>query len=95
MHARVVTTAVAPDKVDAVIRLWMGSVAPSARQQPGFRNARLLVDRDSGAVLSMGIWETEADFQNSVVWNREQVAQFAELFTAAPQVAHYELVAEI
>jgi quinol monooxygenase YgiN len=61
MYARVVTAQISPDQVDEAIRLWQEFVAPSVKQQPGFNSARLLVERKTGKVRSMGLWQTEAD----------------------------------
>jgi hypothetical protein len=63
-------------------------------EQPGFRDARLLVNRTSGRVTSIGVWATEADFKNSVEWNRRLVDQFAGFFSVPPVVEDYELAAE-
>lgn len=45
--------------------------------------------------MSIGLWETEADFQTSVAWNAAQLAKFAALFATPPVVDHYELAAEV
>jgi heme-degrading monooxygenase HmoA len=94
MHARVVKSQVPPDQVVECIRLWREAVAPSVRGQRGFRGARVLVQRESGRNMSVGIWETEADFGNTVSWNNEQLAKFQQLFTAAPVVELFEVAAE-
>jgi steroid delta-isomerase-like uncharacterized protein len=94
-YARLVTGQIAPDKLDEAIRLWQESVAPSVKQQKGFKSARLLVERKTGKVASMGLWETEADFQGTVEWNQAQLAKFAGLFTVPPSVEGYEVVAEV
>ena len=95
MYARLVTGTIAPDKLDEAIRLWQESVAPSVRQQPGFKGARLLVQRQTGQVASMGLWETGANLQGTVAWNQEQIDKFAGFFTVSPGVELYELVAEV
>jgi heme-degrading monooxygenase HmoA len=95
MYARLVKGQIAPDRLEAAIRLWRESVAPSVRQQKGFKSARLLVERTTGKIASMGLWETEADFQNTVEWNQAQVAKFAGLFSVPPSVEGYEVVAEV
>jgi hypothetical protein len=95
MYARVVTGQFSPDKLDEAIQLWQEMVAPSVKQQKGFKNARFLVDRKSGKVTSMGLWETEADLLASVQWNQGQLAKFVSLFVAPPNVEHYELVGEV
>jgi heme-degrading monooxygenase HmoA len=97
MYARAVRVQVSPDKVDEVIRLWRDSVLPSVQQQKGFKNVRLLVERQTGKIMSVGLWETEADFGATVEWNQEQIAKFAGLFaaTAPPVVEQYEVAAEV
>jgi len=70
---------------------------PAARQQKGFKSGRLLVDRKTGKITSVGLWETEADIQASgegSAYLQEQLAKFASLFTAPPVVEHYEVAVE-
>ena len=55
---------------------------------------RLLVDRKNGKIASMGLWETEADFQATVKWNEGQVAKFAGMFSTPPDVGGYEVIVE-
>jgi quinol monooxygenase YgiN len=95
MYARMVTALVEPQNVDAAIQLWQESVAPTTRQQVGFRNARLFVDRGTGRIRTVGLWQTETDFEASVAWNDAQLAKFAALFVAPPAVEGYEFVTEI
>ena len=95
MYARLVIGAVPPSKLDEAIQLWQAEVLPSVRQQKGFKGVRLLVDRQSGKIASMGLWETEADFQATVDWNQGQVAKFSSLFTTPPEVGGYEVVIEV
>jgi heme-degrading monooxygenase HmoA len=95
MYARLVTGSIAPDKLDEAIRLWRDAVAPSVKQQKGFKSARLLVERKTGKVASMGLWETEADVRGTVEWNQKQLAKFTGLFTAPPLVEHYEVAVEV
>jgi heme-degrading monooxygenase HmoA len=95
LYARLVTGSIASDKLDQAIRLWRDSVAPSVRQQKGFKSARLLVERKTGKIASLGLWETEADVQGTVEWNQGQIAKFAGMFSAPPLVEHYEVVAEV
>jgi heme-degrading monooxygenase HmoA len=95
MYARVVTGQVAPARLDEVIALWQNSVAPSVMQQPGFVNVRLLVDRATGKIKTMGVWESEEFFQATVQWNQEQINRFTAYFSAPPLVEGYELVTEL
>ena len=97
MYARVVTAQVSPDKVTESIRLWRDSVVPAAKAQKGFKSGRLLADRKTGKIVTVGLWKTEADLQASgegSAYLQEQLAKFASLFTAPPVVEHYEVAAE-
>lgn len=95
MFARIVSGEIALDKLEEAIHQWQEVVGPSAQQQRGFRNARLVADRTTGQIASMGLWATEADMLDSIQWNQEQVATFAGLFTAPPTIRHYELIADV
>jgi heme-degrading monooxygenase HmoA len=94
MFARIVTAPVEPDRIDEAVSQWRASVAPTAVRQTGFRGARLLVDRRQGRVLSIGLWDSEADFEASAEWNRGQLDQFRGVLSGAPAVAGYEVAAE-
>jgi len=94
VRARVVTGRVPADQVEDCIRLWQEVVAPSVRVQRGFRGARVFVQRESGRVMSMGLWDTEEDFRDTVRWNDEQLAKFQRFFIEPPTVELFELAAE-
>lgn len=95
VHARLVRGEIPADKIDEAIRLWQESVAPSASRQPGFRGARLLVDRNAGKVVSIGLWDSELELRQSVGWNQGQIARFAALLSGPPEIEEsYELAAE-
>jgi hypothetical protein len=94
MFARLVTASAPVENLDEIIQLWREVVPPSAREREGFRNARLLVDRQSGKIASMGLWESEAALMASVEWNAEQLARFTSLLSSV-NVGVYELVEDI
>jgi hypothetical protein len=89
-----VTGQVLPSDIDECLRLWNEAVAPSVRSQAGFGSARVLVQRDTGKIVSMGLWASEEDFNNTVSWNDAQLAKFQALFTTQPVVELFELAAE-
>jgi hypothetical protein len=94
MHARLVTGRVPPGRLGELIELWRTTVPESARQQKGFQGARLMLDRESGELASLGLWSTEDDARASVQWNDEQLARFTAFFVERPVAAIYEVVAE-
>jgi heme-degrading monooxygenase HmoA len=95
MYARLVTGSIPSDRLEEAVQLWRDQVLPSVRQQKGFRGVRLLVDRKNGKIASLGLWETEADFQATVEWNQGQIAKFVSLFLTPPDVGGYEVVVEV
>ncbi len=95
MYARLVSGMLSADKVQEAVDLWRESVAPSVAAQEGFKSARLVVERKTGKIISISLWETEADFQATVLWNQGQVAKFSHLFTVSPVVEGYAVVAEV
>lgn len=95
MYARMVMGLIPSEKLDQAVQLWRETVLPSAQMQKGFRGVRLLVDRQNGKIVTMGLWETEADFLATVEWNAGQVANFAQFFSAPPEVGGYELLEDV
>jgi quinol monooxygenase YgiN len=93
MYARVVTVMIKHGKKAEGIQLFNEVLIPSARQQPGFKGARLLTDERTGKALLVTIWESEADLIASETsgYFSEQVAKFAPLFASAPVREVYEL----
>jgi heme-degrading monooxygenase HmoA len=59
MHARVLRLTGTADKVDDGVSNYASRVAPALREQDGYGGARLLVDRDTGASMSITFWRDE------------------------------------
>ena len=65
MFARVVTFQGKPDKVDAGIRYMKEQVNPNIRKIAGSKGAYTLVDRKSGKLVVVALWETEKNLADS------------------------------
>jgi heme-degrading monooxygenase HmoA len=59
MYARVLRVAGSPAKVDDGIETYRSRVAPALKEQDGYAGARLMVDRDTGAGMSITFWHDE------------------------------------
>jgi heme-degrading monooxygenase HmoA len=97
MYARLFTVQLAPDKVDEFIRLWHSDMLPNAQAQRGWRSARLLVNRDTGKVVVVGMWATEADAMTSGAGSAYAARQqdlINDLITEPPVMEHYEVAGE-
>lgn len=93
MFARHVTVHGSPDRIDEGVRVQRENVVPVLLGCDGFKAQIFLVDRATGDVIGMSLWETEEDMLASeakVRPVRERVAQQMEA-SAAPEVRIYEV----
>ncbi len=63
MHARVTTIRVQEGKFEEAIGIAKDSIAPLAKEQPGFKNLLALTAHDDGEVIFISLWETEDALQ--------------------------------
>ncbi len=93
MFARVNTILGAPDKVEEGIRQYRETTLPAAKGMGGFKGAYLLVDRKSGKVVAITLWETEAAERASAYPVARLRAQGKQAMgaTALPAVEVYEV----
>jgi hypothetical protein len=94
LYARLATGSILPTKIDEAIALWQGEIAPSAKQQKGFKNACLLVDRETGKMTSIGFWENEIDLHASKSAHNNHIYEYNRLFLSPPIVEQYEVTVE-
>ncbi len=59
MFANVSTYQGPPDKIDEGLRYAQENIVPSLQEVEGFEGVYLLVDRQSGKVLTITLWESE------------------------------------
>ena len=91
MHARAVNTQIKPGKMDDAIRIFRDSVVPAAKQQKGFKSILFLTDRAGNKAIAVSVWETDADLKANEAsgYYREQIAKFADVFSAPPTAQAY------
>jgi len=65
-HARMSTLEIEPSKAEEGVRFFREQTLATARRQPGFQGARLLLDRRSGKVYAVTLWESEAALRAAV-----------------------------
>ncbi len=96
MHAQVVRVHVQAGKADEAIAIWRDQIAPAVRQQKGFKEAYLLVDRSSDGYIGVSLWENAADIAalQSNGFYQEQVAKMAVVFSEPPEREQYEVAAQ-
>jgi heme-degrading monooxygenase HmoA len=96
MHAQVVRMQVQAGKADEAIAIFKDAVIPAARQQKGFKDAYLLVDRSTNKGIGFSLWESQADVAALATsgFYQEQVAKFGAVFAGPPERAVYEVAAQ-
>ena len=95
-HARVLQPTAKLEHLDTVIAGWHDLV-PSYRQEAGFRCADLLVDRQTGKLLALTVWRSEADIrvnEDSGAMNAT-VEPYKEMLAVPPSKAYYEVAAVV
>lgn len=92
MHARVSTINGTSDQVDAGISNFRENVVPFTREDGG-KGSLLLVDRQTGKVIAITLWESEEALAASEEKANQLRAQAAEQGGAsqAPTVERYEV----
>lgn len=97
IHARFITAYIHPDKIEEAISLFRDSVLPVTQSQPGFKGARLLIDRSIGKSVIVTLWASEAEMKatEETGYLRQQLAKFNDLFVAPPTRESYELAISI
>jgi quinol monooxygenase YgiN len=92
MHARVTTINGSSDQVDAGISNFRENVV-AFTQEEGGKGSLLLVDRQTGTVIAITLWENEAALAASEEKANQLRAQAVEQGRAsqAPTVERYEV----
>jgi hypothetical protein len=93
MFARVVTFQGKPDKVDDGIRYMKEQVNPNIAKMAGSKGAYTLVDRKSGKVMVIALWETEKNLTDSLPTTAGLRANGAKTLgdPNPPTVEHFEV----
>lgn len=63
MHARVSTRQIQSGQMDEALRILRDQTQPVVREQGGFKEGLVLVDRNTGKLITISLWETEADLR--------------------------------
>ena len=97
MYVRAANVSIRPGKMQEVIDLHNDSLIPAAKAQKGWQGSYLMTDAGGGKILSITVWESEADMlasESGSGYLQEQVARFDSVFAEPPNFSHYQLSAE-
>jgi len=85
------------ERVEAGIRSYRENVGPAAKKMAGFKGSYLLVDRKSGKMLGIALWDMEENLRASAKAAdqlRAGVTQAAAV-TKPPTVEIYEVAVQL
>ena len=91
MHVRTATVQVQPGKMQELIDLFQGEMAPVIKAKKGFQGQYLMTDASSGKALTMSFWESEEDVLETEYLPEKVRAKFGSVFAGPPNYDHYEL----
>lgn len=95
MYARVLRLSGSPTKVAEGIENYRSRVAPALREQDGYSGARLLVNRDTGASMSITFWHDEDTLRASEAALASVRNEAVSQFDAEPPASeNYEAVVQ-
>ncbi len=66
MHARLSRRQVRPNQMDDAMGILRDQTVPFVREQAGFKGGLILADRSGGKLVTITLWETEADLTANV-----------------------------
>ena len=97
MLARVSTLQGKPQQAEDGIRQYRDQVIPWGKKMAGFKGAYFLVDRKSGKEISITLWDTEKNLQDSSKAADQLRAQASQAVAASkpPVVEIYEVAAQV
>jgi heme-degrading monooxygenase HmoA len=99
MYARITTGQVPAERIGEVAGAIPDDVRQSLAREPGFKGSLTLVDRQSGKVITIGLWESEAAVQASAAGHQARLEAARSTLganaAAEPIIEVYEVVDEI
>jgi heme-degrading monooxygenase HmoA len=96
MYARMTTGGTKVDWMDKFVKIYEESIVPAAKSQKGYCGSYFLVDRKTGKVVSITLWDCEEDAlaNEKSHYYQEQLVKVMNLFTKPLIREGYEVVVQ-
>ena len=97
MYARMTTGETKVDWMDKFIKIYEESIVPKAKLQKGYCGAYFLVNRKTGKLVSITLWDCEEDAlaNEKSHYYQEQLVKVMNIFTKPPIREGYEVVVQV
>lgn len=95
MQARVLRLNGSPEKIDEGVEAYTSGVVPAIRERDGYSGARLIVDRRTGAAMSISFWRDGETSQASFeAMSSVRAAATSTFGAGTPEAKVYEAVVQ-
>lgn len=96
MFARVLTIEGKPEKVEDGIRYFWGEVIPSAQKLSGYEDGYILVDRKTGKLISVVMWDSLKDIEATSDTANQKLSERVKISgaTKKPKYEIYEVATD-
>ncbi len=78
MQARTGRLEVSPDRIDDVIEILGSEQLPRYQGQNGYKGFTVLADRESGGIIGISFWESQADLEAAEELGEQTRSQVAD-----------------
>ena len=95
MYARVTTMQIPLDQLDATRQRLQPLDNSAHARAHGFKGTTVLLDPQTGTVLTIGLWETEADLQASLPGHQARTARGEQQGVTTLGMTIYEVVGRV
>ena len=95
MIVRMVSVRVAPQRIDDLVDRYREIVRPVHQRSEGLRNHYFLVDRDSGQMRIIGLWDSQESLRAALPTLEPARARLWEEFGEDPTLEAYEVADEL
>jgi len=95
MYLRIISGQVQPGKADELAARWKEYFGTRLPNVPGLLHTYFSVDRATDTIVSVSIWDREPEQARMQPLIDDFISQVSNLVSVPPQVAGYEVLAEI
>jgi len=95
MIVRMASVRVEPERIDEIVGRYRETVRPIHQSSEGLRNHYFLVDRQSGQIRIIGLWDSREALEAALPRLEPARARFWEEFGEDPTLEAYEVADEL
>ena len=77
MFARIMTIEGKPERVEDGVRYFWGQVIPAAEKLNGYEEGYIMVDRETGKLVTLIMWKTQKDIEEASGTIYQQLSNIA------------------